>query len=177
MLTFIFGGSASGKSEYAEQYAAALAHSLGAPLFYLATLCANDAESSQRIARHRQMRADKPFQTIEAPKEIGGITVPSNSVVLLECLSNLLANQMFSAETNSRAAACLLREIRQLQTRCRHLIVVSNEIFSDGACYDLSTTQYLADLGYLHQALCRTADEIYEVVCGIPNMHRKGEIT
>ena len=32
MLTFIFGGSASGKSEYAEQYAASLAHNCNAPL-------------------------------------------------------------------------------------------------------------------------------------------------
>ena len=30
MLTFIFGGSASGKSEYAEQYAASLAHNCNA---------------------------------------------------------------------------------------------------------------------------------------------------
>lgn len=48
MLTFIFGGSASGKSEYAEQYAASLAHNCNAPLFYLATMCANDTESKQQ---------------------------------------------------------------------------------------------------------------------------------
>ena len=96
MLTFIFGGSASGKSEYAEQYAASLAHNCNAPLFYLATMCANDTESKQRIERHRKMRADKSFQTIEVSKAIDSIAVGSDSVVLLECLSNLLANEMFS---------------------------------------------------------------------------------
>ena len=85
MLTFIFGGSASGKSEYAEQYAASLAHNCNAPLLYLATMCASDAESKQRIARHRQMRADKPFQTLEVSKDIGSITIPSDSIVLLVC--------------------------------------------------------------------------------------------
>ena len=75
MLTFIFGGSASGKSEYAEQYAASLAHNCNAPLLYLATMCASDTESKQRIERHRQMRSDKPFQTIEVSKEIDGIAV------------------------------------------------------------------------------------------------------
>ena len=70
MLTFIFGGSASGKSEYAEQYAASLAHNCNAPLLYLATMCANDTESKQRIERHRRMRADKSFKTMEGPKKL-----------------------------------------------------------------------------------------------------------
>ena len=167
MLTFIFGGSASGKSEYAEQYAASLAHNCNAPLFYLATMCANDTESKQRIERHRRMRADKSFQTIEVSKEIDSIAVPSDSVVLLECLSS---------NTSVYSVSSLLQEIRHLQTHCQHLIVVSNEIFSDGICYDLSTTRYLSDLGYLHRELCRTASEIYEVVCGIPISHRKGGV-
>ena len=176
MLTFIFGGSASGKSEYAEQYAASLAHSCNAPLFYLATMCASDTESKQRIERHRRMRANKPFQTIEMSKEIDSIAVESDSVVLLECLSNLLANEMFSNNTSVYSVFSLLQQIRHLQAHCQNLIVVSNEIFSDGICYDLSTTQYLSDLGYLHRELCRTASEIYEVVCGIPISHRKGGI-
>ena len=207
MLTFIFGGSASGKSEYAEQYAASLAHNCNAPLFYLATMCANDTESKQRIERHiqrahhgvqdarrdhvaaalqkagkqrierhRKMRADKSFQTIEVSKAIDSIAVGSDSVVLLECLSNLLANEMFSNNTAAYSVSSLLQQIRHLQSHCQHLIVVSNEIFSDGICYDLSTTQYLSDLGYLHRELCRTANEIYEVVCGIPISYRKGEV-
>ena len=139
-------------------------------------MCANDTESKQRIERHRRMRADKSFQTIEVFKEIGSIAVPSNSVVLLECLSNLLANEMFSSNTAVYSVSSLLQEIRHLQSHCQHLIVVSNEIFSDGICYDLSTTQYLSDLGYLHRELCRTANEIYEVVCGIPISHRKGGV-
>jgi len=112
MLTFIFGGSASGKSEYAEQYATSLAHNCNAPLLYLATMCANDTESKQRIERHRRMRANKPFQTIEVSKKIGSIAVPSNSVVLLECLSNLLANEMFSSNTAVYSVSSLLQEIR-----------------------------------------------------------------
>ena len=70
----------------------------------------------------------------------------------------------------------LLKQIRHLQSHCQHLIVVSNEIFSDGICYDLSTTQYLSDLGYPHRELCRTANEIYEVVCGIPIPIGKEEV-
>ena len=50
------------------------------------------------------------------------------------------------------------------------------KLFRGEPCYDLSTTQYLSDLGYLHRELCRTANEIYEVVCGIPISYRKGEV-
>ena len=115
MLTFIFGGSASGKSEYAEQYAASLAHNCNAPLLYLATMCANDTESKQRIERHRRMRADKSFQTMEVSKEIGSIVVESDSVVLLECLSNLLANEMFSSKST-------LKPIKHIQVIKSYLI-------------------------------------------------------
>lgn len=111
-------------------------------------MCANDTESKQRIERHRKMRADKSFQTIEVSKAIDSIAVGSDSVVLLECLSNLLANEMFSNNTAAYSVSSLLQQIRHLQSHCQHLIVVSNEIFSDGICYDLSTTQYLSDLGY-----------------------------
>ena len=83
---------------------------------------------------------------------------------------------MFSSNTTAYSVFSLLQQIRHLQAHCQHLIVVSNEIFSDGICYDLSTTQYLSDLGYLHRELCRTANEIYEVVCGIPISYRKGEV-
>ena len=118
MLTFIFGGSASGKSEYAEQYAASLAHNCNAPLLYLATMCANDTESKQRIERHRRMRADKSFQTMEVSKEIGRIVVEFDSVVLLECLSNLLANEMFSSNTTAYSVSSLLQQI------CKHTVSI-----------------------------------------------------
>ncbi|MFQ9440766.1 MAG: bifunctional adenosylcobinamide kinase/adenosylcobinamide-phosphate guanylyltransferase [Acutalibacteraceae bacterium] len=133
MLTFIFGGSASGKSEYAEQYAASLAHNCNAPLLYLATMCANDTESKQRIERHRRMRADKSFQTMEVSKEIGSIVVESDSVVLLECLSNLLANEMFSSNTTAYSVSSVLQQIN-LQDKLSDLIVVSMKFFSDGIC-------------------------------------------
>ena len=138
-------------------------------------MCANDTESKQRIERHRKCVRTSPFKPSEVSKAIDSIAVGSDSVVLLECLSNLLANEMFSNNTAAYSVSSLLQQIRHLQSHCQHLIVVSNEIFSDGICYDLST-QYLSDLGYLHRELCRTANEIYEVVCGIPISYRKGEV-
>ncbi|MFR1214076.1 MAG: bifunctional adenosylcobinamide kinase/adenosylcobinamide-phosphate guanylyltransferase [Acutalibacteraceae bacterium] len=69
-------------------------------LFYLAP-CANDTESKQRIERHRRMRADKSFQTIEVSKEIDSIAVPSDSVVLLECCPICWQTRCFQATHQS----------------------------------------------------------------------------
>ena len=52
MLTLVVGGSASGKSAFAER----LAVQSGLPRFYVATMRVWDAESEKRVARHRAMR-------------------------------------------------------------------------------------------------------------------------
>ena len=93
MLIFVYGGTASGKSAYAESLAASLAQP--APLIYLATMDASDPESLRRIARHRQQRAFAPFRTVEQPARIGQADFPQGAVVLVECLSTLTANELF----------------------------------------------------------------------------------
>ena len=174
MLTFVYGGSASGKSEYAEQLAADWSSKQNVPLMYLATMCANDVESQQRIQRHIAMRGDKPFQTIEVSHQIAAVALPKNSVVLLECLSNLLANELFRERQSAFSITALLEDVLHLASLCTHLIIVSNELFSDGIIYDKGTTQYLAHLGFLHQQICTKAHTVTEVVCGIPLHHKKG---
>ena len=58
MLILVSGGSASGKSEFAES----LVTSSGLEKrIYLATMQVWDAESVRRVERHRQMRAGKGF--------------------------------------------------------------------------------------------------------------------
>ena len=63
MLTLVIGGAASGKSAYAESLC------LRAPLprTYLATMQVWDAECAARVAKHRAMRAEKQFTTVECP--------------------------------------------------------------------------------------------------------------
>mgnify|MGYP002240818348 CR=1 FL=1 len=64
MLTLVIGGAASGKSAYAEH----LAVQSGGPRYYLATMQVWDAECAARVAKHRAMRAQKQFATVECPK-------------------------------------------------------------------------------------------------------------
>ena len=126
MFAMIIGGSASGKSALAERWAA----SLPLPRIYLAAMQVLDEESRARVLRHRAMRAGKGFETIEAPTALWNTDLPTGATVLLEDLSNLLANEMFSPEGGGSEAA--LHGVQSLLARCDNLILVTNEVFSGG---------------------------------------------
>lgn len=165
MLTLVSGGAASGKSEYAES----LAIQSAAPnRIYLATMEVWDGEGRARVARHRALRQGKGFQTLEAPRNLAQITLPKNSCVLLECLSNLCANECFGPEGFKGALERMTAGIEQVLAQCADLIVVTNELFSDGIAYPEETEQYLTILSQLNCWLAAKADAVYEVVCGIP---------
>ena len=62
MITVITGGSGSGKSAYAEQM---VLEAGDLNRIYIATMFPFDEESHRKIARHRAMRAEKKFTTLE----------------------------------------------------------------------------------------------------------------
>ena len=92
MLVVVTGGSGSGKSAFAEETVLSFGE---ARRIYIATMQAFDEESHRRIRRHRHMRAGKGFETIERYTELDELLIPKDCVVLLECMSNLVANEMF----------------------------------------------------------------------------------
>ena len=169
MLSIIIGGSGSGKSAFAED----LVCRLPGRRIYIATMTARDPESLQRIARHRQARAGREFETLERGRDLAGAAeseseLPARANVLLEDLSNLLANEMFRPEGGGVDA--VRAGIKALMDRCTNLTVVTNEIFSDGGRYDGMTELYLRNLAMLNRELAREADLVAEVVCGLPNV-------
>ncbi len=167
MLILITGGSGSGKSEYAENTAAALKTKLGAgQLYYLAAMKPFGEEGRARIEKHRKQRAGKGFETIES-YTAKMPTISSDSAVLLECLSNLTANEVFD-EKNKNAQSEIIDFITALSHSCKALVVVTNEVFSDGLLYDEDTINYIKILGDLNCRLSIAADSVFEVVCGIP---------
>ena len=91
MVTLITGGSGSGKSAYAESVITDFGDY---ERIYIATMYPFDEESHARIRRHRQVRAKKNFQTLECYIGLKDLKVPAGSCVLLECMSNLVANEM-----------------------------------------------------------------------------------
>ena len=54
-----------------------------------------------------------------------------------------------------------------------NLVIVTNEIFSEAASYQGETELYQEYLGKINQFLGTLADQVVEVVYGIPVYHKK----
>ncbi len=203
MLHIVYGGSASGKSSYAESFAMSLQGE--GRLLYIATMYPYkwntteiDPETMQRIERHRAMRADKGFDTVECYRHVEHIVAKRQDVLLLECMSNLLANEMYlepdsddgglaetmsevekagvdMSETMSPVSKKIVQALIDLSTRVQELVIVTNDVFSDGGSltYDESTREYVKNLAEINCALAREAATVTEVVCGIPVIVKK----
>ncbi len=179
MLTLIVGGSGSGKSAYAEEYTVRI--SGGGKRYYLATMRVSDEEGRRRVEKHRRQRSGKGFATIELPTDIwraADIWDAAEKTVLLECLSNLTANEMFCADGERPARETADKIVRDLETLGRsaaRLVIVSNNVFEDGGNYAESTIRYLEALGAVNERLAAMADRVVEVVAGIPVVIKEGD--
>ena len=166
MLILVTGGSGSGKSAFAESVVMGLKTR---PNLYIATMYPFDDECHRRIARHRLMRRDKGFETLECYTGLKDAKIPSFGTTLLECMSNLTANEMYQENgAGEETVEEILQGIRQLKDRAKNLVVVTNEVFSDGISYDPDTMRYLSYLGNINQEMGKMADQVTEVVYGIP---------
>ena len=173
MLTLVSGGSASGKSEYAEGLVTAVA---GRPRLYIATMQVYDAEGEARVARHRAMRAEKGFETLECPEDLLHAPIPAGCTALLECLSNLTANECFGPVGFEGVTERILAGIDRLCRLAGEVVIVTNEVFSDGIDYGETTEAYLSVLAALNRAAAARADRVVEVVCDIPVVSKDGMV-
>jgi len=189
MITLVTGGSGSGKSAYAES----LLYSCEGIRYYIATMQIYDAEGEKKVERHRKLRAGKGFLTIESPMNVGKIRFAcagesgqaqyrqeterkvqgssEKKSALLECMSNLTANEMFTKDgmkSEEEVVEKIVSEIQTLSQKLDNLVIVTNNVFEDGVIYDAGTMEYLRALGRINVALARLADRVAEVVVGIP---------
>ena len=171
MLCVVTGGSGSGKSAFAEQTVSAFGADENV---YVATMMCFDEESRERVRRHRIMRSGRNFVTVERYLDLKGLSLGEahgTRAVLLECMSNLAANEMFDPDgSKENALTEILAGVNALREQCDLLVIVTNEIFSDGITYDESTREYQKLLGQINQEIAHLADQVTEVVYGIPLM-------
>ncbi|MCM1175616.1 MAG: bifunctional adenosylcobinamide kinase/adenosylcobinamide-phosphate guanylyltransferase [Blautia sp.] len=170
MTILVIGGSGSGKSAYAEQLAASL---FQGEKYYLATMRVRDEEGRERVRRHRQLRKDRGFHTIEQPEAVHRALaeMKAQQLVLLECITNLAANEMFSEagmKTASQTAEAVIGSVAALREHTAYLIVVSGNVFEDGVSYDRTTMEYIRAMGEINRRLAKMAGQVVEVVAGIP---------
>lgn len=180
MMALIIGGSGSGKSAYAEEYLCSLSGEK--KKYYIATMQVCDAESRKKVETHRRRRDGQGFSTIEQPKNIQKAAdrmEEGERTALLECISNLTANEMFAGEmpeTEEIAAEKIVKGIEILNKELDHFVIVSNNVFEDGNVYDKAATAYIRAMGKINKKLAALADEVVEVVVGIPLVVKPGNV-
>lgn len=164
-MILLTGGSGCGKSSYAES----LCLRLPLPRYYVAAMEPYGDGSQAKIARHRQMRQGKGFETLERYRDVGHLTQPSRGTTLLECICNLTANEMFD-ETGAITDPYhrVMEGVAALRRQSDHLIVITNDVGSDQEDYDPATREYIRVMGRINRELARQADCVCELVCGIP---------
>lgn len=172
MLTLITGGSGSGKSEFAEDLSVSYKSN---NLIYIATMFLYDNESLKKVERHKRMRDNKNFKTIECFKNLNALSISNNSTVLIDCMSNLVANEMYlEGGAKDKTVQEVIRGIESINNQAENLVIVTNEVFSDGIVYDDDTMRYIRNLGEINKEIGKKADNVVEVVYSIPVFHKGG---
>ena len=137
MLTLVIGGSGSGKSSFGEK----LAQESNSKLYYLATMIPYGDEGKRRVERHLKLRKGKGFETIEEYMDIGSIDIPYGSCVLLEDLTNLVANNMFTKNPQKDINMFIVNGIVQLYNKVENITSKGLDYNQDKrALYDRWTT-------------------------------------
>ena len=163
-MTLITGGSKCGKSSLAEK----LLDRYGDNKYYIATMQPFGEEAFAAIDRHRKLRAGKGFVTIERYTGLAELDIPSGSRVLLECMANLCANEMFGESGINDPEERIMRGIGHLRALTEELVIVTNNVGSDGIDYGAETNGYIRVLGRINARLAAAADCVVECVYGIP---------
>ena len=171
MLELVTGGSGSGKSAYAESRICEWNRQDPKPLFYIATMYPYGEETEKKIERHRILRKGKGFETLEWYTGLKQ-HLKSRSLkgydVLLECMSNLVANEMYM-ESGARCHAdqAILEGIQELNQQCSNLVIVTNEVFSESVPDSPEMKEYKRILGRINREIATMADQVTEVIYGI----------
>lgn len=184
-LIFITGGVRSGKSSFAEKLSADLAGKTGGNLHYIAAGQANDPEMEARIRRHQEDRRKSGlcWTTWEKPSGLAEMfaVFDRNDIVVLDCLTTLLNNELFLAEDlwrerrfQEKVSTDILQGIDRIRQRCKAIIIVSNEVLNEPIGRNKLVFTYGKILGRLHQTITAMADQAYLVEAGL-KVQMKGE--
>lgn len=165
-MTFILGGTASGKSAYAESLFNSAKRAL-----YLATFdpTTDDLEMRRRIAVHQARRSAK-WRLIEAPLELPrtlqSLAAEEAPPILIDSVSLWLANlNCKNAEQGEAATAELLAAIKTVGGQ---LVIVADECGMGTIAAERVARNFAEFGGDLNRRLAAAADEVILVVGGLP---------
>lgn len=184
MIVLITGGVRSGKSTFAEKYAA----HLGASGVYIATAQMIDGEMEERIFHHRDRRRQSGFswQTIEEPyeltQELSKLGAQKDiqagqTVILIDCLILWLSNWLLHYG-EEQPFEQVLRQVdvlvQQLSDFPGTVLLVTNEVGYGLVPQNLLGRMFRDLVGLMNQRVAAVADQVFLLTAGIP-VEQKGQ--
>ena len=179
MTYFISGGAKNGKSTLAQDLTVALSD--GGKRYYVATMISSGKEDDERIRRHIADRNGMGFETVECFRNILDCleTADPEGAFLIDSVTALLQNALFPVEKNYEmdleAAKRCGDELIEFAKKVRHVVYVSDYIYSDAERYSESTEAYRKSLADIDRRLAKICDTVVEVSAGQYWIH-KGEL-
>ena len=181
-MVLVTGGAKSGKSSFAEKFAAKYENVL-----YIATAMPFDVEMETKIKNH-QIRRPKTWETLECflevPKALTELP-KEYDCILLDCITLWITNLLFHFGGNDPqkiqyelVEEKIFKEVNKLAAYCGQsqipMVMVTNEL-GYGLVPEHKLNRHFRDIaGRTNQILAEHAKEVYLVVSGIP-MRIKGE--
>lgn len=188
-VTFVIGGSRSGKSTFAEMKA----KEYGDKVLYIATAVVTDESMADRVKKHKEQRP-KSWHTLETYSEF--LLLPSHKefvesdVILIDCITTLIGNFMFDSKLDfdncniddvNELEKTIIENVVELIKICnecnKKLIIVSNET-GLGVVPSYYMGNYFRDMsGRINNRIGKEADFMYFIFSGIPiKLKHKGEM-
>jgi len=167
MIIVVKGTPDSGKSALAERLACELAGNM--KKCYIATMIPYGEAGVERVKKHQKMREGKGFETIEKPDSLSNIdeaVFGDECTCLLECVSNLVGNEMYLEAnkflSDNEIKELIIEEIKSIGSKSTNLVIVTNEFPKDMDGYDDSTRRYVYITDLVNESLKENADRVYE---------------
>ena len=158
----VLGGSASGKSLWAEKV---IADAVGQKI-YFATAQPFDDELRSKITLHKQRRGDE-WKLIESPftdgKEFQNFG--PDCVVLFECLSTWLGNLMYA---NLNLTDIIPEFLINLNSTPAKVLIVSVEVGLGVIPAEKENRKFVQIIGELNQKNAAQADGVVLISAGLP---------
>lgn len=164
-ITFVIGGTRSGKSSYAIKVADGYSR-----VAFIATCAPKDKEMKARVAHHKKSRPAR-WQTFECPENIVELLEKIGQrfdCIIIDCLTLLASNWLlkrFSEKKIEKKSTSLIETLVHLHA---DTIIVSNEVGSGIVPANALARNFRDIAGRINQKIALKAHAVVFMVAGIP---------
>jgi adenosylcobinamide kinase/adenosylcobinamide-phosphate guanylyltransferase len=165
-LSFIIGGTRSGKSTYSLE----IAKNTGTKIAFIATAPYYDDDMRKRIEKHQTERPES-WHTYEEQKELVSLLKKLENnydTVLIDCLTLYITNLMLDSFEEKAIYITLDDVLKTVKAASYQTIIVSNELGMGVHPENKMAREFRDIAGRCNQLTATNADDVYFVVAGIP---------